>query len=139
MITYCVLIATLAFDLSSVKSEPNLERRSERALDYANSALDAARDDYNAGNVDKSATELEEVQASVDLAYESLSDTGKDPHRDPKFFKRAELRTRELLRRLEGLAPGMSGVDRGTLEKVRERIAAVHDNLLNGILSKKKK
>jgi len=138
VITYFVLLGMMAFDLSTVKTEPNLERRSERALDNANLALDAARDDYNAGNIDKSQTELEEVRDSVDLAYESLSGTGKDPHRDPKFFKRAELRTRELLRRLEGLAPGMSGVDHGTLEKVRERISAVHDNLLNGILSKKK-
>jgi len=138
VITYFVLLGMMAFDLSTVKSEPNPEKRSERALDNANLALDAARDDYNAGNIDKSQTELEEVRDSVDLAYESLSGTGKDPHRDPKFFKRAELRTRELLRRLEGLAPGMSGVDHGTLEKVRERISAVHDNLLNGILSKKK-
>ncbi len=138
MITYFVLLATMAFDLSAVKSEPNPEKRSERALDNANLALDAARDDYNAGNIDKSQTELEEVRDSVDLAYESLSGTGKDPHKDPKFFKRAELRTRELLRRLEGLAPGMGDVDHGTLEKVRERISAVHDNLLNGILSKRK-
>lgn len=138
MITYFVLLATMAFDLSAVKTEPNPEKRSERALDNANLALDAARDDYNAGNIDKSQTELEEVRDSVDLAYESLSGTGKDPHKDPKFFKRAELRTRELMRRLEGLAPGMSGVDHGTLEKVRERISAVHDNLLNGILSKRK-
>lgn len=138
MITYFVLIGMMAFDLSTVQSEPNLEKRSERALDNANLALDAARDDYNAGDIDKTQTELEEVRASVDLAYESLSSTGKDPHKDSKFFKRAELRTRELLRRLEGLAPGMSGVDRGTLERVRERISAVHDNLLNGILSKKK-
>ncbi len=138
MITYFVLLGMMAFDLSTVKTEPNPEKRSERALDNANLALDAARDDYNAGNIDKSQTELEEVRDSVDLAYESLSGTGKDPHRDPKFFKRAELRTRELLRRLEGLTPGMSGIDRGTLEKVRERISAVHDNLLNGILSKRK-
>ena len=101
-----ILLVTLAFDLTAVKSEPNLEKRSELALDHANLALDAARDDYNSGNIDKSQTELEEVRDLVDLAYESLSDTGKDPRRDPKFFKRAELRTRELLRRLEGLAPG---------------------------------
>ena len=134
-----ILLLALAFDLGPVKSEPNLEKRSERALDNANLALDAARDDYNAGNIGKTESELEEVCDSVDLAYESLSDTGKDPRKDPKFFKRAELRTRELLRRLEGLAPDLSGVDRGTLEKVRARIASVHDNLLNGIMTKKKK
>ena len=76
---------------------------------------------------------------SVDVAYEALANTGKDPHKDPKFFKRAELRTSELLRRLESLAPGMSGLDRSTLENVRARISMVHDNLLKGIMTKKKK
>jgi hypothetical protein len=137
--THLILVLTLAFDLTAIQSEPNLEKRSERALDYANLALDAARDDYNSGNYDKSQNELQEVCDSVDLAYQSLSDSGKDPRKDPKFFKRAELRTRELLRRLEGVGQGMSQVDRGTLDKVRERVSEVHDNLLNGIMSKKKK
>jgi exonuclease VII small subunit len=137
--THLILVLALAFDLTGVQSEPNLEKRSERALDYANMALDAARDDYSAGNYDKSQNELQEVRDSVELAYQSLSDTGKDPRKDPKFFKRAELRTRELLRRLEGVGQGMSQLDRGTLDKVRERISEVHDNLLNGIMSKKKK
>jgi hypothetical protein len=137
--THLILVLALAFDLTAIQSEPNLERRSERALDNANLALDAARDDYNSGNYDKSQSELREVRDSVELAYQSLSDTGKDPRKDPKFFKRAELRTRELLRRLEGVGQGMSQIDRGTLDKVRERISEVHDNLLNGIMSKKKK
>jgi hypothetical protein len=137
--THLILVLTLAFDLTAIQSEPNLEKRSERALDYANMVLDAARDDYNSGNYDKSQNELQEVCDSVDLAYQSLSDSGKDPRKDPKFFKRAELRTRELLRRLEGVGQGMSQVDRGTLDKVRERVSEVHDNLLNGIMSKKKK
>lgn len=133
---HLILLLTLAFDLTTVKSEPNLEKRSELALDHANHALDAARDDYNNGDVDKTQTELQEMCDSVDLAYESLSNTGKDPRRDPKFFKRAELRTSELLRRLESLAPGMSGLDRSTLENVRARISTVHDNLLKGIMTK---
>jgi hypothetical protein len=137
--THLILVLTLAFDLTTAQSEPNLEKRSERALDNANLALDEARDDYNSGNYDKSQNELREVRDSVELAYQSLSDTGKDPRKDPKFFKRAELRTRELLRRLEGVGQGMSQVDRGTLDKVRERISEVHDNLLNGIMSKRKK
>ena len=136
---YSILLFTLAFDLTSVKSEPNLEKRSEMALSNANAALDAARNDFDAGNYDRSVTELEEVGDSVDLAYQSLSDTGKDPRKDPKFFKRAELRTRELLRRLEDLAPRFSGSDQRALEKVRARISDVHDNLLNGIMTKKKK
>jgi hypothetical protein len=133
-----ILVLALALDLTSVKSEPNLQKRSERALDYANSALDAARDAYKDGDAEKAQEQLQEVRDSVDLAYQSLSDTGKDPRRDPKFFKRAELRTRELLRRLEGLAQTMSFLDRPNVDKVHDRVSEVHDSLLNGIMSKKK-
>jgi hypothetical protein len=134
-----VLVLALAFDLAGVKSEPNLEKRSELALNNANAALDAARDSYNQGDYDKTKTELDEVQQSVDLAYQSLSDTGKDPRRDPKFFKRAELRTRELLRRLQGLGETVSAADRDMVEKVRDRVSEVHDSLINGVLTKRKK
>lgn len=124
-------------DLGAVKSEPNLEKRSERALDNANLALDAARDAYGRGEFEQSKAELEEVGASVDLAYESLQQTGKDPRRNGKF-KQAELRTRELLRRLQGFGQTMSFADRSVLDKVRDRISMVHDDLLDGIMSKRK-
>jgi hypothetical protein len=124
-------------DLATVKSEPNLEKRSERALDNANLALDAARDAYGRGEFEHSKADLEEVGASVDLAYESLQQTGKDPRRSGKF-KQAELRTRELLRRLEGFGQTMSFADRGVLDKVRDRVSTVHDDLLDGIMSKRK-
>jgi hypothetical protein len=124
-------------DLAGVKSEPNLEKRSERALDNANVALDAARGAYGRGEVEQSKTELEEVGASVDLAYESLQETGKDPRRNGKF-KQAELRIRELLRRLEGFGQSMSFTDRTILDKVRDRVSMVHDDLLDGIMSKRK-
>jgi hypothetical protein len=134
-----VFVLALVFDLAGVKSEPNLEKRSELALTNANTALDAARESYNQGDYDKTKTELDEVEQSVDLAYQSLSATGKDPRRDPKFFKRAELRTRELLRRLEGLGESVSFSDRSMVEKVRDRVSAVHDDLINGVLTKRKK
>lgn len=134
-----VLLLTLALDLTGLKSEPNLEKRSDLALTYANTALDAARDSYNQGEYDKTKSQLEQVEQSVDLAYQSLADTGKDPRRDPKFFKRAELRTRELLRRLEGLGDTVSFTDRSMVEHVRDRVSEVHDSLINGILTKHKK
>jgi hypothetical protein len=133
-----ILVLTLAFDLATIKSEPNLEKRSELALLNANSALDSARDAYNKGDLDRTETNLNEVLESVDLAYQSLSDTGKDPRKD-RFFKQAELRTRALLRRLEGLGETMSAADRGIVEKVRNEVSEIHDNLLTGIMSKKKK
>ncbi len=133
-----LLIAILAFDLASIKNEPNLEKRSELALDHAGAELDEAREAYNAGDVAKMESALGEVGESVELAYHSLTDTGKDARRNPKFFKRAELRTRELMRRLEGIRETVSYQDRALVEVVRDRVAEVHDELLKGIMSKRK-
>jgi hypothetical protein len=132
-----LLIAWLVVDLASVKTEPNLEKRSELALEHAGTALDQARDAYNAGDVAKTEAALTEVSASVDLAYQSLQATGKDARRSPKFFKRAELKTRELLRRLEGVRDALSVDDRSVIERVRARVDEVHDDLLKGLMSKK--
>jgi hypothetical protein len=133
-----LLIALMAWDLASVKSEPNLEKRSDLALEYASQSLDRAREAYAAGDVPSGQTALEEVRESVEVAYQSLQDTGKDARRSPKFFKRAELKTRELLRRLEGVKQTLSFDDRPVIEKVRARVNEVHDDLLTGLMSKKK-
>src|SRR5258706_2005607 len=118
-------VMLLAFDLGSIKNEPNLEKRSELALDYANTALDQAREAYNAGDVAKTEAALGELRESVELAYQSLEETGKDARRNPKFFKRAELKTRELMRRLDGLRSTVGFEDRALVEKVRDRVAEV--------------
>jgi hypothetical protein len=133
-----LLISLLAFDLASIKTEPNLEKRSDLALDYAHAALDHARDSYRSGDIANATATLDEVGDSVDLAYNSLVESGKNP-RDSRSFKRAELRTRELLRRLEGIRETVSFEDRLPIEKLRDRITEVHDDLLKGIMSKKKK
>jgi len=133
-----VLVAMLVFDLASVKNEPNLEKRSELALDNANAALDQAREAYTAGDSAKMAAALNEVRESVDLSYDSLSESGKDP-RGSRSFKRAELRTRELLRRLEGMRETVGFEERAIVDKVHDRVAEVHDSLIQGIMSKRKK
>jgi hypothetical protein len=127
-----------AIDLGTIKQEPNLERRSDLAMQYASSALDTAREAYTAGDFEKTQAAFEEVGSSVDLAYDSLGQTGKDPRRNPKFFKRAEMSTRQLLCRLDGMIESMSVADRMLAEKVRGRVADIHENLLKGIMSKKK-
>jgi hypothetical protein len=132
-----LLIFCLAFDLTTVKQEPNLERRSERALDNASVAMDAAREASMAGDTVKIAAGLEELRDSVDLAYQSLVDSGKSARRDPKYFKRAELKTRELIRRLEGLEQAVDASDRALVETVRERVSKVHDDLIQDIMRKK--
>jgi len=126
-----------AADLSSIAQEPNLEKRNQLAIDYASGALDEASKQYRDGDADKAEAALRVVGASVELAYQSLLDTHKEARRDSRFFKRTELATRQLLRRIEGLAESMSFEDRPAAEKVRDRVAAIHDDLLQAIMKKK--
>jgi hypothetical protein len=65
-----------AADLASVRREPNLERRSQLAVDYAGIALDTARTEYQAGNLENSAAAINEVGDAVELAWQSLLENG---------------------------------------------------------------
>jgi hypothetical protein len=132
-----LLALALALDLTSIKTEPKLERRSELALAYADSAINKARDAYNKGDYDQCQQDVQEVSDAVDLAYQSLMATGRDP-RKSSAFKDAEKATRQLMRRLDSLRDLMSVVDRATVEPVQKRVSEVHDTLLKSIMSKKK-
>ena len=127
-----------AIDLAAVQQEPNLEKRSQAAMNYANSALDTARTAYQANDLEKTRAQLSEVGEAVGLAYGSLQQTGKEARRDPKFFKRTELATRQILRRIDGMADSMNFEDRSLTEKLRARVAAIHEELLQDIMAKKK-
>jgi hypothetical protein len=129
-----------AADLAAVKTEPNLEKRARRALDNASAACMAAEDAYTKqGNPEQANAALDEVRQSVELADVSLRQTGKSPVKSPRQFKDAEIRTRELLRRLTDLRGAMSALDRDHIDEVRAAIQKIHDDLLAGIMGGKKK
>ena len=127
-----------AIDLNAVQQEPNPEKRNQLAIEFANSALDAARTAYQANDLDKTRASLDETGEAVTLAYDSLKQTGKEARRDPKFFKRTELATRQMLRRIEGMAEAMNFEDRSLIDKLRERVTSIHEDLLQDIMAKKK-
>lgn len=126
-------------DLQNIRQEANAERRSELAMENASAALDAAKAAFQAGNADAVRVAIEEVAASADLAYTSLNESGKDARRSPKFFKKAELSARQLLRRIEGLRDAVSFDERPMVEKVKERVTEIHDELIRSIMAPKKK
>jgi hypothetical protein len=126
-----------AIDLASLQQEPNPARRSQLAMESANSALDTARSAYQANDMDKTRASLDDVGEAVSLAYTSLKQTGKEARRDPNF-KKIELATRQMLRRIDGMAEGMNFEDRSLVDKLRERVTAIHENLLQDIMAKKK-
>ena len=133
-----LLTLLLALDLAGIKAEPRLEKRSQLALQFADSALDSARELYKKGELDACRSALGEVEAGVQLSYDSLMATGKDPRRNSKSFKDAEKATRQILRRLDSLSEFMSAFDRSTVEPAQRTISDIHDKLIIGIMGKKK-
>jgi hypothetical protein len=131
--------SALQADLKKALAEPDLERRSKLALDNAFAAYQAARDAYQKGEMEPVQAGIEEIEQSVDLAYQSLTDTGKNPRRSPKWFKSAELATRDLARRIASFQDQMSYTERPLLDKVKTRVQQVHDELLLGLMEGKKK
>jgi hypothetical protein len=132
-----LLTLVLALDLAGIKAEPKLEKRSQLALQFADSALDSARDLYKKGEVDACRTALGEIETAVQLSYDSLLATGKDPRRNSKPFKDAEKSTRQILRRLDSLSDLMSALDREAVEPAQHTVSDIHDKLIVGIMGKK--
>lgn len=138
LLGFLVAVASWAGDLEAIKAEPNLERRSERAIDNAKHALDAARAAFATGDPAKMKAALDEIAESVEISYAALSDTGKHPRKNPKYFKRAEMSIGELLRRLKSLESDASVDDRPMVEKTELQLHEIRENLVSGIMSKKK-
>ena len=126
-----------AFDLESIKNEPKVERRSELALANANEAFRAAKDAFQNGDLEKGKAAAEELGLSVEYAYSCLVDGGKNARNSLGSFKKAELSTRQVLRRLEGLIDSVSVDERPPLEGIRARILSIHDSLIVAIMKKK--
>ena len=125
-------------DLKRAMAEQNLEKRSGLALDNAEAALKLARAAYDKGDNDEVAKDAAEVLESVNLAAASLSQSGKNPRRSD-WFKKAEIATRDLSRRIQDFQDQMSYVDRPLLDKVKARVQEVHEQLLMGVMEGKKK
>jgi hypothetical protein len=127
-----------ADELARIQAEPHPDKRAHMALDNADDALKQARDAYDKGDNEAAASRLQEVERSVELAENSLKETGKNPSRSPKHFKYAELKTRDLLRKLDSFREAMSVADRPEVDRVIGTVQKIHDALLDGIMGKNK-
>jgi len=127
-------VSLLHADLKAALAEHDLGRRSKLALDNAGAALKAAREAYQQGDSKALAVSAKEIQESVDLAWDSLESTGKNPRKNPRWFKQAEIETRNLLKKLETLQHDMGFEDRPMLDSAKARLQKVHDDLLTGLM-----
>ena len=131
------LALLLAFgDIAAVKSEPDLEKRSELALANAERDMDQARQAYQGGDEKTAQAALTELMESVDLSYDALRNAHTPP-RKSKYYKRAELRVRALIRRLNSFRDEVSFDARPPIEDAIKKLSDVHDQLISDIMSKK--
>ncbi|MEZ5352932.1 MAG: hypothetical protein R2762_09880 [Bryobacteraceae bacterium] len=131
-------MAVASPDLEAVRAEPNLEKRSELALNNAGAALDAARKAYAEGDRPALKAAFEEAIASLDLCQDSLDESGRNARKKPKYFKKAEIGARKYLRRLDSFRLEMSVDDRPAIQPVVERAHKLQEDILHAIMGKKK-
>jgi hypothetical protein len=126
-------------DLKIALAEHDLGRRSKLALDNAEVALKEAREAYQKGDDTALVAAALEIEESVSLAWDSLESTGKNPRKSPRWFKQAEIETRNLMKKLDTLQHDIGFEDRPVLDKAKARLQQVHDDLLKGVMEGKGK
>jgi hypothetical protein len=137
-VTPLLAMLLLAFgDIAAVKSEPDLERRSELALASADKEMDTAKLAYNGGDEKAEQEALAEMKELVDVSYDALEHSNKAPRRS-KYYKNAELKLSALLRRLNSFRDQVNFDGRQAVDAVIKRVSDVHDEVLAAIMSKKK-
>jgi hypothetical protein len=124
-------------DIDAVIAEPNPERRSQKALEVAESRVAVAKETYDAGNLTEFRETIEEIGDLAELSYKSLGETGKRARRSPKWFKRAEQRLLVLIRKVDNLEKDVSIQDRDLVTALKKRVSDVHDTVLHDIMTKK--
>jgi hypothetical protein len=140
-----VLIALLGFalclgaaDLEAVKKEPDLERRSDKALDAAMEVVKLARAlPAEGGSLADLQKHMDTLIEAVELSLQSLRDTGKKPHKLTRYYKRGELKTREIQKQLDILVQALAFDNRPPAEKAQARMNVLHDEFLFGVMSGK--
>lgn len=135
--TFVLALLVVFADLTAVKSEPDLEKRSELALASADHAIDEAKQAYSNGNDQAQHAALIEVQELVEASYDALERSNKNPRRS-KYYKNAELKVRALMRRLTSFREEVSFDTRQSVDAVIQKLSDVHDQLINDVMSKKK-
>ena len=74
----------------------------------------------------------------MELARDSFTAAGKTPIRQPGSFKGVEMRSHEILHRLEDLRNKMDADQRAALDGPIIKIEEIHDAWFDGIMGKKK-
>ena len=135
---FCLTLCLGAADLEAVKKEPDPEKRSDKALDAATEILKQARAlPTEGGSIDDLQKDMDTMIEAVELSLKSLRDTGKRPNKLTRYYKRGELKTREMQRQMENLIQALAFDNRPPAEKAQARLTVLHDEFLFGVMSGK--
>lgn len=117
--------------LTELQAEQNPQKRSEKALIFADAAFDSAHEFYLKGEIEKGDAQLETMTKALNQCVESLSEAHKG-----RYYKKAEMNVANLQRRLQGLLSDLSVQKRGWVEYTSRKVDEIHDKLLYGVMSK---
>ena len=114
-------------------AEANLEKRSELALREADYMIAVAKKAYKENRFDDFRARIDDTTELVKLSYKYLVDTEAE---QTKYWKRAEMAIRALLRRLDSVAAEVSMQERDVVTAAHKQVSEVHDDVL-GVMTKK--
>ena len=117
--------------LSELKAQHDPGKRSEMALNFADSAFDNARDFYSKGEIDKGDAQLEDMTNALNECVVSAETAHK-----ARFFKKAEQNVALLQRRIKTLMDDLEFQKRGWAEYTNRKLEEIHDKLLAGVMAK---
>lgn len=140
LLTALVLLAASAFagGLDEVMQEPDLVKRFEKAILLAETDAKAAHELVkDNGSRSELMRTLDEIAAASKLSLQSLRDTGKRPGKLSKQYKKGELKTQAIVRRLKDLILALGYEDRPAAEKVRDEVMVTHEEFLLGVMTGK--
>ncbi|MCC7154526.1 MAG: hypothetical protein IT161_08120 [Bryobacterales bacterium] len=125
-------------DLEAAKKETSPDRRQRRALDLMDASFHQAQDALRENSPpDKVQALLDQMADAAEYSLAALRETGQKPGKMTKQYKRGDLRTRELIRKLESFINAMAYGDRPAAVKTKVRIQVVAEEYLLGAMSRK--
>jgi hypothetical protein len=119
-------------------ADPNAERRARIAIDAAVVAERSAEVAYAKPDLDEVKTDLKNMADDMEKARQAFIESGRTPGRNPRPYKYAEQRSRELLVRLNDLEQRMDSTEHEIVDPPKMKVQAIHDEWFEGIMGKKK-
>lgn len=132
------LAASGALTLDQVRADPAPEHRAKAAVEYAAQAERAAETANADGDTGRLSVQLNDMVAAMELARDSFAAAGKTPSRQPSSFKSVELKSHDILHRLNDLRQKLDSGDRALVDGPIMKVEEIHDAWFEGIMGKKK-